>query len=145
MTEQTKHDRIFLSYDEDYGIYTWEEKRLTEDDVEYIRKELHDELLASEVAEESHVRERMGQLLALTAIALKGPNEKLSRHSWHDLPEKAEELQQQLAANDALLELALAYIRRKACVGMSYEFALQHGDIHARATLEAIDKELGKW
>jgi hypothetical protein len=64
----------------------------------------------AEIAEESHLCERMSKLLSLTAIALKGPNEERSLHSWHDLPEKAEELKQKLAAKQAQIdELMLEY------------------------------------
>jgi hypothetical protein len=54
----------------------------------------------AEIEEESQLRERLSDILSRTAIALKGPNEELSLHSWHDLPEKATELQQQLAERE---------------------------------------------
>ena len=47
-----------------------------------------DELLA-DIAEESAVREKLATLLAETAVALKGPEAALFRHSWHDLAEVA--------------------------------------------------------
>ena len=47
-----------------------------------------DELLA-DVAEEAAVREKLATLLAETAVALKGPEAALFRHSWHDLAEVA--------------------------------------------------------
>ena len=45
----------------------------------------------AEVAEESAVREMLAKLLAKTAVVLKGQEAALFRHSWHDLPEVAEE------------------------------------------------------
>jgi hypothetical protein len=63
----------------------------------------------AEIEEESQLRERLSDILSRTAVALKGPNEELSLHSWHDLPEKAEELQQQLAAKDAEIASLLGY------------------------------------
>jgi hypothetical protein len=88
-----------------------EEKAVKENEI------LHQQLAAkdAEIDEESHLRERMSKLLALTAIALKGPNEELSLHSWHDLPEKAEELQQQLAnatKQNVLLRDALHFLMK---------------------------------
>jgi hypothetical protein len=149
MTESIKHDRIFLqAIDDDDFFYP---ARGYEDDVEYIRadimadqlaellKEANQQLAAkdADIEEESHIRERMGELLALTAIALKGPNEELSLHSWHDLPEKAEELQQKLAANDAAIKISLDTLK----------FILRYGVLDksqmVREAIAAI-KELGK-
>ena len=41
--------------------------------------------LKAEVEEESALRERLAKLLAKTAIALKGEEAALTKHSWHDL------------------------------------------------------------
>jgi hypothetical protein len=53
-----------------------------------------------------------------------------------------EKMEQQLADTNAALNLAIAYIKRMACDGMSHEYALTFGDIHARSILAAIDKKL---
>ena len=45
--------------------------------------------LESDADEEAHIRDRMAQLLAETAVALKGPEKALHRHGWQDLPEAA--------------------------------------------------------
>ena len=47
--------------------------------------EQRDQLLADEKESEA-VRDRLAKLLSETAIALKGEEEALTRHSWHDLP-----------------------------------------------------------
>ena len=49
---------------------------------------MHDQALHF-LAEEAHIRDRMAQLLAETAVALKGPEKALHRHGWQDLPEVA--------------------------------------------------------
>ena len=154
MTEQNKRDRIFLQVCDDEesdrcGEVMWYPDRNHPTDVEYIRKELYDKQLATkdeEIAEDSHLRERMSKLLALTAIALKGPNDELSLHSWHDLPEKADELKQQLAAKDALLLRAQTIMRhawRTWYFPRGWE-PLNDEQREFDATLAAIDKELGK-
>jgi len=55
--------------------------------------------LTDDIAEEEHIRDRMSQLLAETAVALKGPEKALHRHGWQDLPEVA-------AKQSAALKLA---------------------------------------
>jgi hypothetical protein len=56
MTETTRHDRIFLQVCDDDGEYerrgdiTWCQDRIHDTDVEYIRKELHDQQLAASQA-----------------------------------------------------------------------------------------------
>lgn len=45
-----------------------------------------------EIQEADHVRERCADLLACTAVALKGPEKALHRHGWQDLPEAANAL-----------------------------------------------------
>ena len=64
-----------------------------------------DELLA-DVAEEAAVREKLATLLAETAVALKGPEAALFRHSWHDLAEVAAGVVKQRDELLALLEHA---------------------------------------
>ena len=57
--------------------------------------------LEEQLAEEEHIRERMAQLLAETAVALKGPEEARKRHGWQDLPEMVAALKIDLAAAQA--------------------------------------------
>lgn len=64
-----------------------------------------DELIA-EVAEESAVREKLATLLAETAVALKGQEAALFRHSWHDLADVAGKVVAQRGALLAALEEA---------------------------------------
>lgn len=59
-------------------------------------RRLHDD------AEESDaLRERLSALLKSTAIALRGPEPKLTSYGWHDLPERVAALKSQ---RDELLE-----------------------------------------
>lgn len=44
------------------------------------------ERLKAELAESDALRDKLAKLLAETAVALKGEEEALTRHSWHDLP-----------------------------------------------------------
>ena len=55
--------------------------------------------MKSDLDEEAHIRDRMAQLLAETAVALKGPEKALHRHGWQDLPDVA-------AKQSAALKLA---------------------------------------
>ncbi len=55
--------------------------------------------LEADADEEAHIRDRMAQLLAETAVALKGPEKALHRHGWQDLPDVA-------AKQSAALKLA---------------------------------------
>ena len=50
-----------------------------------------------EVVEQDALRERLSSILTHVANALKGEPDELSKHSWHDLPEIAATLRQQLA------------------------------------------------
>jgi hypothetical protein len=61
-----------------------------------LRAEKRLALMASDLKEETELRERLAAILGRTADALKGPPAELSRHSWHDLPEVAHALRQQL-------------------------------------------------
>ena len=55
--------------------------------------------MKSDLDEEAHIRDRMAQLLAETAVVLKGPEKALHRHGWQDLPDVA-------AKQSAALKLA---------------------------------------
>ena len=52
---------------------------------------LHAEIerLKAELKECDDLRDRLGDLLSRTAVALRGPEPELTRWSWHDLPERA--------------------------------------------------------
>ena len=45
--------------------------------------------LTDELREGDELRERLGDLLRRTAVALRGPEPPLTRWSWHDVPERA--------------------------------------------------------
>ena len=45
--------------------------------------------LTEELCEGDDLRERLGDLLRRTAVALRGPEPPLTRWSWHDVPERA--------------------------------------------------------
>ena len=88
--------------------------------------------LESDADEEAHIRDRMAQLLAETAVALKGPEKALHRHGWQDLPEVA-------AKQSAALKLA-----REALFDMQDSYAAVHGwkdsfVIAATTAIAAID------
>jgi hypothetical protein len=123
-----------------WDAQTWCTDLINDTDVEYIRKELHDQQLAAkdaELIEDTLLRERLSDILSRTAIALKGPNEKLSLHSWHDLPEKTNELQQQLACSKAREE---AY--RAEVVKLSGELTTKNAALHqAREEFEKIENQ----
>lgn len=75
--------------------------------------------MKSDLDEEAHIRDRMAQLLAETAVALKGPEKALHRHGWQDLPDVA-------AKQSAALKLAkdaFSAINIEAKTFMSYENA----------------------
>lgn len=84
-----------------------------------------DELL-DDIAEESAVREKLATLLAETAVALKGQEAALFRHSWHDLAEVAGKV---VAQRDELL----AALERIECEPINAEFMAR----------EAIDRAKG--
>lgn len=64
--------------------------------------------LEADADEEAHIRDRMAQLLAETAVSLKGPEKALHRHGWQDLPEVAEKQSAALKlAMEALEKLSL--------------------------------------
>ena len=88
--------------------------------------------METDLAEEAHIRDRMAQLLAETAVALKGPEKALHRHGWQDLPEVA-------AKQSAALKLA-----REALFDMQDSYAAVHGwkdsfVIAATTAIAAID------
>lgn len=45
--------------------------------------------LTDELREGDELRERLGDLLTRTAVALRGPEPPLTRWSWHDVPDRA--------------------------------------------------------
>jgi hypothetical protein len=47
---------------------------------------LYDQAVVDDLRESDAVRDRLAALLSDTAIALKGEEAELQRHSWHDLP-----------------------------------------------------------
>lgn len=47
------------------------------------------ERLTTELREGDDLRERLGDLLRRTAVALRGPEPPLTRWSWHDVPDRA--------------------------------------------------------
>ena len=76
--------------------------------------------LKAEVEEESAIRERLAKLLAETAIALKGEEQALTKHSWHDLGWCAAEVvheRDKLRNQVTLLRDALKYSRHQ-CEGL---------------------------
>ena len=88
--------------------------------------------LEADADEEAHIRDRMAQLLAETAIVLKGPEKVLHRHGWQDLPEIA-------MKQSAALKLA-----REALFDMQDSYAAVHGwkdsfVIAATTAIAAID------
>ena len=88
--------------------------------------------MKSDLDEEAHIRDRMAQLLAETAVALKGPEKALHRHGWQDLPDVA-------AKQSAALKLA-----REALFDMQDSYAAVHGwkdsfVIAATTAIAAID------
>ena len=88
--------------------------------------------MKSDLDEEAHIRDRMAQLLAETAVVLKGPEKALHRHGWQDLPDVA-------AKQSAALKLA-----REALFDMQDSYAAVHGwkdsfVIAATTAIAAID------
>ena len=75
--------------------------------------------MKSDLDEEAHIRDRMAQLLAETAVVLKGPEKALHRHGWQDLPDVA--AKQSAALN--LAKEAFSAINIEAKTFMSYENA----------------------
>lgn len=94
--------------------------------------------LESDADEEAHIRDRMAQLLAETAVALKGPEKALHRHGWQDLPECAEK-------QSAALKLA-----KEALEVMRDSADHQNPAVHAAAmrqcqeALAAINEVIGE-
>ena len=87
------------------------------DYAEHLRAELARAL--AEIEEESSVRERLAQLLAGTAIALKGEEKPLHSHGWSDLPKVAYTLKLACDISEELLsqereKLATATARAEA-------------------------------
>ena len=64
--------------------------------------------MQDELHESDQLRERMDILLTRTACALKGQPDELTMHSWHDLPEAAENIRRQRDELLAALEHILA-------------------------------------
>lgn len=70
----------------------------------------------AEIAEGDALRERLALILTHTANALKGDPGEFSLHSWHDLPECAQALQDRLAAANAQLRLMHRVLSQAVCV-----------------------------
>ena len=64
---------------------------------QYNRLKAENAQLREDLQETDAIRERCAQLLAETAVALKGPEKALHRHGWQDLPEAAIKLRAELA------------------------------------------------
>jgi hypothetical protein len=64
------------------------------------------EELESDVDEYDALRQKMGGILSRTAVALNGPEPRLTKWSWHDLPQIALKLKLQLkrAEKNLLIE-----------------------------------------
>ena len=86
--------------------------------------EKHRDELAADVAEESAVREKLAIILAETAVALKGPEAALFRHSWHDLAEVARKVVSQrdelLAELEDKVDIASIALRNAWQLGQTY-------------------------
>lgn len=65
---------------------------------DHIRAQLAE--ITKERDEEEAIRERCANLLAETAVALKGPEKALHRHGWQDLPEVAVNLTARLSESE---------------------------------------------
>jgi hypothetical protein len=128
MTEQTKHDRIFLHSKDGELIGCVIE--FFEDDVEYILKELHDEQIADKDAE-------------ITALKIQLLNRGVSNMEA-SANFALTELQQQLAAKDALLRQTKEALERSIeRMHFSEPWSAAEVDIvFAREALTSIDKEL---
>lgn len=53
------------------------------------RLHAENEALRADLTENEALRQRMADILRRTAVALRGPEPRLTRWSWHDLPERA--------------------------------------------------------
>lgn len=111
-------------------------------EVENELRRQRDELLA-DVKESDAVRDRLAKLLSETAIALKGEEEALQRHSWHDLP---------VVALAAMLEITILKQQREELLSAleRLSFAAECRDntvgdacrlIEVRAELAAANKQ----
>ena len=102
-----------------------------------------DELLG-DIAEESAVREKLATLLAETAVALKGPEAALFRHSWHDLADVAAGIVKQrdelLAAAEAVEIDAEECMDFDDCTGMFIPIDSYHKLMEAIANVKGETK-----
>jgi hypothetical protein len=92
---------------------------------------------AQEIADASGLRERLSALLTDTVNALRGPPPELVLWSWHDLPERAAAMAQEVERLTALAECRLAHIAedRKQALARRDELA------DARAAIDAAMKD----
>lgn len=89
----------------------------------------------AELADADALRDKLAAILTRTADALKGPPAELSLHSWHDLPDVAQELRSRLAAADALLR----EITITAGQGLDLTFHLQRVQDHLQGVGNEVD------
>lgn len=120
--------------------------------VEALRAEV--EKLRADLMESDEIREKLSHLLTRTAAALKGEPPEGVWHSWHDLPERASELQAEvekvtcelmdaITRADKLAE-ALEEIRSRSSIDFAmrsdqFELTARLGDIY-----QIADAALGK-
>lgn len=97
--------------------------------------------LREDAAEEDSLRTKMATLLAETAVALKGKEAALHRHSWHDLPvialEKMVIIEQLMTQNSELLA-ALESIADAAGQWTDNSEALRTAHFRARSTIVSV-------
>lgn len=80
-------------------------------EIEILRAEV--EKLRADLAESDELHEKLRQLLTRTAAALKGEPPEGVWHSWHDLPERADHLREQLRG--ALAHPAITHCDNCGC------------------------------
>lgn len=68
-------------------------------------KDISKEELQQEIQEQANLIEKLSDILNRISIALKGEPPELVSHSWHDLPEIAQALRNELAVKPAIIEI----------------------------------------
>jgi len=101
---------------------------------------LYDQAVVDDLRESDAVRDRLAALLSDTAIALKGEEAELQRHSWHDLP---------VVALAAMIEIEMLKGQRDDLLAALLREASQASDAIDEGVISledlAASRESGEW
>lgn len=97
-----------------------------------------------EADEGAVLRNKMGDILSRTVVALRGPEPELTRWSWHDLPERAQQLRGEVARHAAQARDISLWLAEAGCEALpipeGVKWLLQRAE-HAEGEVARLTQE----